>query len=143
MLNGVLGSNLWDRQWVYWFLETVTWATLAALALVAIPPVHRAMRRWPFGAACVALGAALLLRYGYDEPEPWYLEPYTLPGTLWLVALGWVIAAAPTFRHRLLVSAVLPVLFVGFLSGWTHPTVIVTGILALIWVPSILSLIHI
>ena len=45
MLNGLTGSNDWDDDWRFWFLEVIVWGLAGVAALLAVP----ALSRWQRG----------------------------------------------------------------------------------------------
>jgi hypothetical protein len=57
----------------------------------------------------------------------------------WLFALGWAAVKAPTWRHRLLVSALVAATVPGFFTGPAalREATIVAGLLLLVWLPSV------
>lgn len=138
LLNGVLGSRGWTESWHYWFVEALVW-TLAGLGvLLAIPAVDRLERRHRFWFPMALAAAALLTRYdvvrlfGGD-----YLHRAHV--IFWLFALGWAAVQAPTWRHRVLVSAVTVATVPGFFPGHQHEreALIAVGMLLLIWLPAV------
>ncbi len=135
LLNGVLGSRAWTESWHYWFVEALVWTLVGFTALFAVPAVDRLERRhafWlPYGLAL----AALLTRYdavrlfGGDSIHRAHV-------LLWLFALGWAAARAPTWRHRALVSVTVLATVPGFFEGGQHAreAVVVVGLLLATWV---------
>lgn len=130
----------WDwsePRWSYWFIEALTLSTLLLTALLAIPAVDRASRRWPF-ALPVALTVAL---------TPFRFDLFGIPGDhvhrlngmLWLVTLGWAISKARTTTQRLVVTALSLWLAPGFflVGGPLRPAYLLVGLLALIWLPQV------
>ena len=134
LLNGVLGSRGWTDSWQYWFVEALVWTLVGVTALLAVPAVDRLERRhafWlPYGLAL----AALLTRYDvvrlFDGDV--IHRAHVL---LWLFALGWAAARAPSWRHRLLVSLTVLATVPGFFDGqYAREAVVVVGMLLLTWV---------
>jgi hypothetical protein len=138
LLNGVLGSRDWTEAWHYWFVEAIVWTLVGLTVVLAVPWVDRLERRWsfwlPFGLAL----AALLTRYdvvrllGGDHIHRGHV-------IFWLFALGWAAVKAPTWRHRLLVSAVVVATVPGFFETAQHAreAVIIGGMLLLVWLPQV------
>jgi acyl-CoA synthetase (AMP-forming)/AMP-acid ligase II len=130
----------WDwsePRWSYWFIEALTLSTLLLAALLAVPAVDRASRRWPF-ALPVALTVAL---------TPFRFDLFGIPGDhvhringmFWLVTLGWAVSQARTTGQRLVVTALTLWLAPGFflVGGPIRPAYLVVGLLALIWLPQV------
>jgi len=134
LVNHVLGPPGWSEpEWHYWFLEAMVWALVGLAALVAVPAVHRAERRWPFALPVALALLGLLTRY----------EVVVLRGpdvihrpeiVLWLVALGWAAARAHDVRRRLVVTALLVATVPGFFEDPAREAVVVVGVLVLVWV---------
>lgn len=136
-LNGFLGSNHWDDDWQFWFLEAIVWTQLAALLLLAVPWVHRAQRRSPFGFAMTCVVAALVVRYVSVGVQAGAEERYTLWFVLWCFAIGWAAAVADRPWQRLMVSLASIVAVLGFFGDGQREAVVVAGILLLIWFDSV------
>ena len=135
LLNGVLGSRTWTESWHYWFVEALVWTLVGLTALLAVPAVDRLERRYafwlPFGLAL----AALVTRYDVVRlfGGDYIHRAHVL---LWLFALGWAAARAPTWRHRALVSATVVATVPGFFADGQHvrELVVVVGLLLVTWV---------
>jgi len=138
LLNGVFGSRQWTESWHYWFVEALVWTLVALTALLAIPAVDRLERRLPFWLPFGLALVALLTRYDVVRlfGGDWIHRAHVL---FWLFALGWAAVRAPTWRHRLLVSAVVVVTIPGFFAGQQalREVTIVIGMLLLVWVRSV------
>ncbi len=138
LLNGVLGTREWSEAWHYWFIEALVWTLVGVAALLAVPWVDRAERRFPFWLPFGLALVALLTRY--DVVELFGGDQIHRAHVLfWLFALGWAAVKAPTWRHRLLVSVVVVATVPGFFSGPSalREATIVVGLLLLLWVPSV------
>ncbi|QCC77881.1 acyltransferase family protein [Nocardioides daphniae] len=135
MLNGALGSATWDVRWQLWFLEALVWIMLGAVALVAVPALHRWERRSPFGFALAVLAAAALVRLLRVGVEAGDLERYTTGVVAFFFALGWLAARADTTARRLLVTVLAAALTVGFFGDLAREAVVVAGIALVIWAP--------
>jgi acyl-CoA synthetase (AMP-forming)/AMP-acid ligase II/peptidoglycan/LPS O-acetylase OafA/YrhL len=137
LLNGVLGPDRWGPTWHYWFLEVLVYILLGCAALLAIPAVRRAERRWPWGFAVAVLAAGVLSRF-----QPGWLPTgpdriHTAHVVFWLFALGWAAAHAGTVPRRLLLSGVLLATVPGFFGDPAREAVVVLGLLALLWVSAV------
>lgn len=129
--------NWSEPRWSYWFIEALALSTLLLAALLAIPAVDRASRRWPFALPVVLTIALTPGRFDlFGIPGD---HVHRLNGMLWLVTLGWAISQARTTRQRLLVSALTLWLAPGFflVGGPLRPAYLVVGLLALIWLPQV------
>lgn len=134
-LNGVLGSDTWDDQWQFWFLEALVWTMLAALLVLAIPPVHRLERRAPLGVALAALALTGALRFalvGGVEAGP--TQRYSVPVVACFFVLGWTAARAQHPLARLVVAVAAVALVAGFFGEPRRESIVVAGVLML-WVP--------
>ena len=105
LLNGVLGGDAWTDDWRFWFVEALVWIYLGGAVLLGVPALDRWQRRWPFGAALVVLGVAVLARFAITGIEAGATGRYSTALVLWCFALGWAAATAHTTRQRLSWSA--------------------------------------
>jgi len=129
--------NWSEPRWSYWFIESLTLSTLLLAALLAVPAVDRASRRWPFAlpvALTVALTPARFDLFGIPGDHV-----HRINGMLWLVTLGWAVSQARTIGQRLVVTALTLWLAPGFflVGGPIRPAYLVVGLLALIWLPQV------
>lgn len=129
--------NWSEPRWSYWFIEALAFSTLLLAAMLAVPAVDRASRRWPFAlpvALTVALTPGRFDLFGIPGDHV-----HRLNGMLWLVTLGWAISQARTVPQRLLVTALALWLAPGFfiVGGPIRPAYLVVGLLALIWLPQV------
>ena len=135
LLNGVLGSREWTESWHYWFVEALVWTLVGLTALLAVPVVDRLERRYAFWLPYGLALAALLTRYDVVRllGGDYIHRAHVL---LWLFALGWAAARAPTWRHRALVSATVVATVPGFFADGQHARelVVVVGLLLVTWV---------
>ena len=139
LLNQVLGDwSRWSDHWHFWFVEAVVALLLGTAALMAIPAVDRWERRFPFAFPAALIGVGLLTRYAVVVPDAGPYRGANAYVLIWLFATGWAAARAQTTWQRLLVSAVPLVTLPGF---WpTMPgreTIIIAGLLLLVWVPTL------
>lgn len=130
----------WWNPWQMWFIEAVIYALLAVAALMAIPAVSRLDRRWPLMLPTAFVAAGLTVRFGLIDlgggPQVWY----SAPAVLWLFGLGWAIergATAGTPWPRLGCSVVALLCVPGWFGDPGRELVMVAGLLALIWIPSV------
>ncbi|GLB67211.1 non-ribosomal peptide synthetase [Arthrobacter mangrovi] len=152
LLNSFMGPETWSTRWDFWFVEMLVYLLAAVAALLAIPPVARAERRFPFAFPLALTALGLLTRFGIvvlPAPNP--------APVLWLFALGWAAAQArpaaarrggpippPAFASRL--RGLAPRLAVSALAGLTVPgffgepyrdSTILAGVLLLAWLPAL------
>ncbi len=126
-----------EPRWSYWFIEALALATLLLAALLAIPAVDRASRRWPFALPVVLTLALTPGRFDlFGIPGD---HVHRINGMFWLVTLGWAVSQARTVGQRLVVSALTLWLAPGFfiVGGPLRPAYLVVGLLALIWLPHV------
>ena len=131
------GLNSFTTRWHFWFLETLVWTLVAALALLAVPVVDRAERRAPFGFAMAALAAALAVRFAFVGIESSHAERYTPWAVVWFFALGWAVSRATTVPRRLLLTAVTATTVVGFFGQLGREALVVGAIVVLAWVVTV------
>ncbi len=136
LLNGVLGPPALGPTWQFWFVEALVYTLVFVTAVVAVPWVHRAERRWPFAVAFGFVGLGLLTRYalvpvGSSSPH------YTSYVIFWLFALGWATAKASTWWRRAAVSAAAVLTVPGFFDTTPRTLAVLAGLLLLVWVPAV------
>ncbi|MCZ7456301.1 AMP-binding protein [Streptomyces sp. WMMC940] len=122
-----------------WFVEALVYILLATLALLALPAVDRAERRFPYGLPLALVAIGLLTRYelvGLPDRSQ-ITDAVTV---FWLFALGWAAAKARATPHRLLVTLAALTTVPGFFPGepWREAFV-VFGFVLLVWFPTLPS----
>jgi acyl-CoA synthetase (AMP-forming)/AMP-acid ligase II len=132
LLNPLLGPPGWSDYSRFWFVEILVHIFLGLAAVLAIPAVDRAVRRWPwaFGLALVAVDLPLL--FGLVESR--------YPGqgpVLWLFGLGWAAAASRTLWQRAAVTAVAFLVVPQSFDNPYRSATILAGCLILLWVPTL------
>lgn len=132
LLNAILGPEQVTTQWHFWFIEVIVYILLAMTALLSIPWLHRAERRFPFVFPLILFGGGLLTRYELVEPG----VPYTVPA-LWLFALGWAVARSRNLAQRCIVSALAVLTVPGFFEDANRDVTVIAGILLLAWLPAL------
>lgn len=135
--NLVPGDGRWNEQWQFWFLEALLWTLVGLAAVFAVRPVDQLERRWPFGFALVSFAVALGARFVVAGAHAEYVERYSVPVVVWLIALGWLVARADTTARRALVSVLAVASSVGFFDDWLREAILASGALVLIWVPAV------
>jgi hypothetical protein len=133
LLNSIVGPEEVTTQWHFWFIEVLVYILLGMTALLAIPWVDRAERRFPLLFPLALTGLALLSRYDIVDPG----IPHPSP-TLWLFVLGWAMARARSMVQRCVVSLLAVLTVPGCFFGDTHRELtLLAGILLLTWLPTI------
>ncbi|WP_307847500.1 AMP-binding protein [Streptomyces sp. F63] len=143
LLNSVIGTHEGRQEWHYWFVENLLYILVLLAAVLAVPALDRAERRFRFGFPLTLAALALVTRYnlpGFDLRAP----HLTAVVVFWLFALGWAAARAGTARRRLLLTAAVLATVPGLFpdgEGQTLRTVVtMAGLTLLIWVRSLPSL---
>ncbi|MEU6947435.1 AMP-binding protein [Streptomyces sp. NPDC046316] len=122
-----------------WFVEALVYILLTVLALLAVPAVDRAERRFPYGLPLALVALGLLTRYelvGLPERSQ-ITDAVTV---FWLFALGWAAAKARTTPHRLLVTLAALTTVPGFFPGEPRrEAFVLIGLALLVWFPTLPS----
>lgn len=126
LANALVKDELWGNLW---FIELLVYINLALAALLAVPALDRAERRWPFAMALAILAVGLLFRYEVVD----LAIPYTKP-VLWLFAIGWAASRAERAWQRSLVAGITLVSVIGYFDSWERNAIIVVGVLLLVGV---------
>lgn len=129
LINALVRDELWGNLW---FVELLVYIGLAMAALLAIPAVDRAERRWPFGLAMAVLGIGLLFRFELVDLG----VPYTMP-VLWLFALGWAAGRATQWWQRGLVLGVGLLSVPGYFDAPERNALIAAGVALLVCIPRV------
>lgn len=135
LLNAVLSPDWWGPTWDFWFVEALLYTLLALLALLSIPWLDRAERRFPFGFVTALVTLALTMRY--DIFGIGGMGRFDAQVVFWLFALGWAACRSTHLWQRLLVSAVDVTTVPGFFGDVQREAVVVGGLLVLVWVSHI------
>lgn len=133
----LVSSSEWDDRWQLWFLESLVWLTVGALALTCVPALHRLERRDPFRFALAVLALAALARFVEVGLRAGHTERYTTLVVAFFFALGWAGARADSTRRRLLVSALATALTVGFFGQPHREAIVLGGFLLMLWLPHV------
>ncbi|GAT72905.1 AMP-binding protein [Microbacterium hydrocarbonoxydans] len=135
--NTVPSDGRWNEQWQFWFLEAFVWTAIALAVAFGIRAVDRLERGAPWAFALSVLAGAVTLRFALIGVEAHHVERYALPTVLWCLALGWAIARADTGPRRVVVSIASALLIAGFFGEPLREGIVLAGVLALIWIPSV------
>ncbi|WP_051461444.1 AMP-binding protein [Tomitella biformata] len=127
----------WWFNWQYWFIESIVYLMLGLAALFAFRRVDALERTHPLvlPSALMAVGLVLRILVAAHSEGPGYM--FLAPAVLWLFALGWLIARCTTVRHRLAVTIVAVLAVPGFFETAERDTVLLGGLLLLLWVPTV------
>ncbi|MEU9993979.1 AMP-binding protein [Streptomyces sp. NPDC050848] len=122
-----------------WFVEALVYILLATLALLALPSLDRAERRFPYGLPVALVALGLLTRYELvGLPERAHITDAVT--VFWLFALGWAAARARTTPHRLLVTLAALATVPGFFPGEPRrEAFVLIGFVLLVWFPTLPS----
>jgi acyl-CoA synthetase (AMP-forming)/AMP-acid ligase II len=137
LVNDLVPGGRWSEQWQYWFLEAMVWSLLALAALFALRAVDRLERRAPFAFALAVLAVAMSVRFALAGVDAQQVERYAAPIVVSFIALGWLVARARSVGRRVLVSVLAVVCTVGFFGEPAREAVVVAGVLALVWLPTL------
>lgn len=139
LLDSVFGPQDLKTGMHFWFIEALVYILIATVAIISLPFVDRAERRFPYALPLALAGLGLLTRYdlvGLPNREQ-------IPDAItvfWLFALGWAAAKATTVRRRLLVTAAALATVPGFFPGDPgRDAIIMAGFALLVWVPTLPS----
>ncbi|CAN5423568.1 hypothetical protein BH24ACT9_BH24ACT9_01590 [soil metagenome] len=130
LLNAVLGPETWTSAWHFWFVEVLVYLLLALVALMGIPWMDRAERRYPFGFVAVLLSLGLLSRFEVVDAGVLSTKP-----VFWLFALGWATARVTTTWQRVFLTAVILASVPGFFDDLPREAVMIGGLALLMWAP--------
>lgn len=139
LVNNVVSDDTgWTEQWHFWFLEAIVWSIVGVAVLLLVPAFDLLEHRRGFTVALALVAATLTLRYvvagGIVASSP---TRYAIPGVLWLIAIGWLVARATTTTQRLVATAIVLATVPGFFDDPVREAVIVVGLVLLTWVRSL------
>ncbi|WP_084145465.1 AMP-binding protein [Amycolatopsis jejuensis] len=109
----------------YWYVEVLVLLLLILAAVFAIPAVRRFERRHGFSTAAAMLAVALIAAMAWPG---WF----SLPGSAWFFALGWLVYRATTPARKLLVAAAILTLVPGFFADPGRETIVIAGLFLLL-----------
>ena len=122
-------------RWVYWFVEALV-QVLAVLALLfSVPAVRRLERRGPFAFPAALLVVCLLPVFGVVPLPELAFASFRPHEIAWLFVLGWAVAQAQRIPQRLVLTAVAFAAVPEYFGDTTRTTVLLAGLVLLIWVP--------
>lgn len=133
------GSHLTtDAGGGYWFIEVLVQILVIAALAFAIPKVRALYRVSPYLFAVAVLTLSLYARFGIDAL--WntdHLGLKVLHMSAWLFVIGWLADRSVELWQRLALSGVTLVTVPGFFDSTSRTSVILFGVLALIWIPTV------
>lgn len=139
LLDSVIGPDGLKTGMHFWFIETLLYLLIAAVALLGLPAVDRAERRFPYALPLGLAALGLLTRYDLVG-LPSRAEMPDAVTVFWLFALGWAAAKAGNTRQRLLVTGCALATVPGFFPGDPgREAIIMAGFALLVWVPTLPS----
>lgn len=136
-LNNWLGTPTWTADWQFWFMDALIWSTLIALLAVSWRPVSDLERRAPFGFALGVLALTATVRWVTVGIQTDPMQRYQVPVVAMFFALGWLIARAVTIPQKLLATASTLALVPGFFGQPGRELLIIGGLVALLWLPTV------
>lgn len=137
LLNNVLGPDTNTSHWRYWAIEAIVYLLLGTAALMSIPWINRADRRWPFAFPVCLLLLAWGLRTGLLVQFPQTLAGFRPEYLITIFALGWAIARARSLRQQLLVSGLTVVIMIGYFESLSRAVFVILTLLSLIWISAL------
>jgi len=134
LVNNYLGPLTHEQgRWHFWFVEAIVLCVVVVAALLAVGPVRRIERRFPYAFPLTLLVAALELREhwvaigGYNNLR---FQPH---GIVWIFLLGWLVHRSHDMTRKLATTGLalltLPPFFHRAERGWF----IAAGLVLLLW----------
>lgn len=138
LVNNYIGpaSHSGDH-WHFWFIEVVVHVTVLTIALMAIPAVRRADRRFAYTTASIVFVVLLILRWEWAQMGDWYNLRFRTHGVAWLVGLGWLVQRSDTRAKRLVTAAAIVLTVPGFFDYPPRERFIAASLLVLLFLPEI------
>ncbi|WP_407840507.1 AMP-binding protein [Streptomyces sp. DSM 116496] len=139
LLDSVFGPEGSKTGMHFWFIEALVYVLIAAVALLSLPVVDRAERRFPYALPLTIAAIGLLPRYDLLGLPDRTQIPDAIT-VFWLFALGWAAAKSSSARQRLVVTVAAVATVLGFFPGDPGREAIVIATFALlVWVPTLPS----
>lgn len=134
LVHGQVGAG---TEWRYWFVEALV-QILAVVGLAfAVPAVRRIDRRYAFRVALVVLVATLTIRFDLLGLPDVHRPLYRPQEIAWIFAVGWAAARASSPARRIAVTALAVPAVPGFFGDPGREALLLAGLMALLWVPSV------
>ncbi len=123
----------------YWFIEVLVQILVVAGLVFSISRVRAVQRVSPYLFAVGAMTLALFMRYGIEAI--WSTDDLgfkVLHMSLWLFTIGWVAEQSRMWWQRLALTLITLLTVPGFFDSTSRTLVILAGVVALIWLPTVL-----
>jgi hypothetical protein len=134
LLNNYFGPGAHvDGRWHYWFVEALVQLVLVVTLTLAIGPVRRFERRFPYLFPLLLLGIGLVLRSHWATVDGVDNLRFRTHGIAWFFLLGWLVQRATTRRLRVLTTALCLLTIPGFFGRPEREWFIVLGMVLLVW----------
>ncbi len=135
-VNNYLGPESHEEgRWHYWFIEALLQLVLVVTLLLAIGPVRRLERRFPYLFPLLLFGGALVFRYHWVIVQGLDNLRFRTHGVAWFFLLGWLVHRSTTLGRRLLTTALCVLTIPGFFGRPEREWFIAVGIVLLVWIP--------
>jgi peptidoglycan/LPS O-acetylase OafA/YrhL len=126
-----------DDHWHFWFIEVLVHLCLLTTLLLAVAPVRRVERRYPYAFPAVLLAVALVVRMEWAWMDDWYNLRYRTHGVAWFFVLGWLAQRSSSRGRRVVTTAICVVSIIGFFRHPEREWFIVAGLALLVWCPQL------
>ncbi|MGE3588741.1 MAG: hypothetical protein AB7L17_13545, partial [Ilumatobacteraceae bacterium] len=134
LVNNYVGpaSHAGDH-WHFWFIEVLVHLVVAVTLLLAIPPVRRLERRFPYALPLALLAGTLVMRMEWAWLDDWYNLRFRTHGIAWFFVLGWLVQRSESIGKKLLTSVLVALLVPDFFRYAPREWFIVVALVALVW----------
>jgi peptidoglycan/LPS O-acetylase OafA/YrhL len=136
-----LGVNAFAVQpgqpWQYWFIESLLWLLVGAIALISIPVVRRLEQARPMAVATGLLLTALAVRFEVFFPAADHHRLGRPVEVAWLFTFGWAAAVTAGLRQRLVIGVLGLMAVPGFFGSGVRESLVAGGMVLLLLVPTI------
>ena len=134
LVNNYLGPEAHENgRWHYWFIEALIQLTLLTALVLAIPPVRRFERRFPYLFPLVLLAGALTFRYHWLVIEGLRNLRFRTHGVAWFFVLGWLAQRSSTPAKRIVTTLLCLLTIPGFFGRPEREWFVAVGIVLLVW----------
>ncbi len=134
LVNNYIGPRSHaGNHWHFWFIEVLVHLTLVTTALMAVPQLRRADRRWPYAFPLVLLGLAIVLRLDWADMGDWYNLRFRTHAVAWFFVLGWLVHRSATVPKKLLTTVLCLVTAPGVFLNPQREFFIAFGLVLLVW----------
>lgn len=134
LVHGQVGAG---TEWRYWFVEALVQILAVVGVVFAVPAVRRIERRHAFGVAVTMLLGGLAIRFDIVDLPDLHRPLYRPQEIFWLFAAGWAAARASSVAQRVIVTVLVVAGIPGFFGDPGRDALVLAGLLALLWVPSV------